>query len=208
MSQLTKIMLAFVGLVLLAIGVAYMTWFGLPLQKNDRHSITETTRIKMDLPQQALTNQFGEAVTEKELENKIYVADFFFTSCPTICPKMANNMVSVQNIFKNNLDVLLVSHTIDNTTDSIPRLNAYGKRYGAIKDKWHLVTANDQDAIYDLAKEYYVTAVQDKNTSGSFVHDGSFILVDAQKNIRGIYDGTDKAATEVLIKDIITLLNE
>ncbi len=160
---------------------------------------------KNQIPEFQFTNQYSEVVTQHTFKDKIYVADFFFTRCPTICPLMSGNKFRIQQAFKNNDDILLLSHSIDVAGDSIPILLEYANRVGAIKDKWHLVTG-DYDAIYDIAKEYYVTAQEDDLNDGSFIHDGSFILIGRDRTIKGIYDGTDRVSTTKLIAHIKSIL--
>ncbi|GAA4277585.1 SCO family protein [Aquimarina mytili] len=167
-----------------------------------RKEFTENT-----IPDFRFINQFGEEVTQAEFDGRMYVADFFFTTCPTICPAMAGNKIRIQEAFKNNSEVLILSHSIDPRSDSIPKLKSYGEDVGALKGKWHLVTGVREE-IYEIAKEYYVTAQEDELAKGSFIHDGSFILVDGERHIRGIYDGTDLGSTEVLINDIKSLLEK
>ncbi|WP_298545806.1 SCO family protein [uncultured Aquimarina sp.] len=160
---------------------------------------------KNEIPNFEFTNQYGQIITQNDFDNKIYVADFFFTSCPTICPIMAQNKIKIQNVFKNNSNVMILSHSIDVRSDSISRLRQYADQIGAIKNKWHLVTG-ERDKIFGIAEDYYVTAKKSNIQEGSYVHDGSFILIDENKRIQGIYDGTDITHTENLIADIQYLL--
>ena len=158
------------------------------------------------IPSFEFINQYSDTITEEHFNGKVYIADFFFTSCPTICPRMSVNMEKVQNAFVDHSDVLLISHSID-PRDSVEVLYEYAELHGAIENKWHLVTGNT-DEIYDLAREYYVMAAKDETGSGAYIHDGSFLLIDQEKHIRGIYDGTSDAGTKLLIKDIQKLLKE
>ena len=153
-------------------------------------------------------NQFHDTVTEKVIENKIYVADFFFATCQSICPKMSSQLVHVQNAFKNDKDVLILSHTVNPLHDTVEVLNGYAQSYGAIKNKWHFLTGNKK-AIYDLARySYLVNALEVDGSAEGFLHSELFILVDAQKRIRGFYDGTDSVAVVKLISDITLLKQE
>ena len=153
-------------------------------------------------------NQFHDTVTEKVIENKIYVADFFFATCQSICPKMSSQLVHVQNAFKNDNDVLILSHTVNPSHDTVEVLNGYAQSYGAIKNKWHFLTGNKK-AIYDLARySYLVNALEEDGSAEGFLHSELFILVDAQKRIRGFYDGTDSVAVVKLISDITLLKQE
>lgn len=153
-------------------------------------------------------NQYHDTVTEKTIENKIYVADFFFATCQSICPKMSSQLVHVQNAFKNDNKVLILSHTVNPSNDSVEVLNGYAQTYGAVKNKWHLLTGNKKE-IYDMARySYLVNALEDDGTAEGFLHSELFVLVDAQKRIRGMYDGTDSVAVLKLISDIKLLKQE
>lgn len=152
-------------------------------------------------------NQDSVIVTNKTFDNKIYVADFIFLSCPTICPIMNTELNSVYTIFKNNNQILFLSHTIDPEHDTIERLKDYTKSK-KISDRWHFVTGN-KDSIYRIAKEsYFATAYKDAKEPGGYVHSGGFLLIDKNKHIRGVYDGTNPEETKRLIEDINTLLSE
>ncbi|MBA4240764.1 MAG: SCO family protein [Sphingobacteriaceae bacterium] len=153
-------------------------------------------------------NQYHDTVSEKTIENKIYVADFFFATCQSICPKMSSQLVHVQNAFKNDNNVLILSHTVNPANDTVEVLNGYAQTYGAIKNKWHLLTGNKK-TIYDMARySYLVNALEDDGSAEGFLHSELFILVDAQKRIRGMYDGTDSVAVVKLISDIKLLKQE
>lgn len=153
-----------------------------------------------------LTNQDGAIITQKTLENKIYVTDFFFTSCPTICPKMTSQMLRIYEVFKGDKDVLLVSHSIDPTYDTVEVLSDYADRLDVKSDNWYFLTG-DKSLIYDLADAYMVTAMEDETAPGGYAHSGAFILLDKNKQIRGTYDGTVSEEVDLLIKDIKKLKN-
>jgi protein SCO1 len=156
----------------------------------------------------AFINQYNDTVTEKTIEDKIFVADFFFATCQSICPKMSSQLVHVQNAYKNDKDVLILSHTVNPSHDTVEVLNGYAQSYGAIKNKWHLLTGNKKE-IYDMARfSYLVNALEDDGTAEGFLHSELFILIDAQKRIRGMYDGTDSVAVVKLISDIKLLKQE
>ena len=153
-------------------------------------------------------NQFNDTVTEKTIANKIYVADFFFASCQSICPKMSSQLVHLQNAFKSDNAVLILSHTVNPSHDTVDVLNGYAQSYGAIKNKWHFLTGNKK-AIYDMARySYLVNALEEDGSVEGFLHSELFILIDAQKRIRGMYDGTDSVAVVKLISDIKLLKQE
>ncbi len=155
-----------------------------------------------------LVDQDSSIVTNETFANQVYVADFFFTSCPTICPKMKAQMLRVYEKFEDNDQVAILSHTIDPTYDTVALLKDYADRLGVRSDKWKFVTG-DQDYIYDLAEQSYISlADEDGDAPGGFVHSGAFLLVDKDRRIRGFYDGTVPEQVDVLLYDIDKLLNE
>ena len=161
----------------------------------------------------SLTNQDGEIVNESIIKNKIVIADFFFTSCPSICPKMTSQLERVQKEFINDDRVMILSHTVWPERDSVPLLKDYALQYNAVKSKWMFLTG-DKVHLYDLARKSYLVApsLTDTNfTHGSendFVHTENFVLVDSKKRIRGYFDGTDSEEVDELILDIKTLLKK
>ncbi len=157
----------------------------------------------------SLVNQSGETLTEKDVEGKIYVSDFFFTSCPGICPKMTTNMQLVQEAFINDEDVLILSHSVTPEYDSVYVLKTYAELNGVVDEKWHLLTG-DRNEIYDLGRNQYFVEEDlglDKDPD-DFIHTENFVLIDKERRIRGIYNGLNKAAVNQLIEDIKTLQNE
>ncbi|MGB0390168.1 MAG: SCO family protein [Salibacteraceae bacterium] len=167
--------------------------------------IIENTTLKID--EFEVMNQDSNIVTAANFKNKIYVVDFFFTHCPTICPVMTKNMSKVYDTFSEDNEVLFLSHTIDIKNDSVPQLKKYANKIGISSEKWHMVTA-DKKVIYDLAKQYMVSAEEDPNSPGGYMHSGAFILMDGQHRIRGYYDGTLEEDTDQIIADIKVLKNE
>ena len=155
-----------------------------------------------------LVNQNGETITQKNYKDKIYVADFFFTRCMTICPVMTNNIGKLQEVFKNDDDVMFLSHSVTPVIDSISVLRAYADKKGVIDSKWN-ITTGDKKHIYKLARKSYF-AVLDEGDGGlqDFVHTENFVLVDKKQQIRGYYDGTDNEDIERLIIDIRILQQE
>ncbi len=153
-----------------------------------------------------LINQFGDTITQKEFSDRIYVVDFFFTRCPTICPVMSLNMAKIQEAFKEENRLLLLSVTVTPEYDSVPVLYEYAQEKGAIPSKWH-ITTGDKKHIYELARKSYFM-VSDEGDGGlqDFIHTANFELIDAAGRIRGIYDGTSLEETERLIADIRSLL--
>jgi protein SCO1 len=155
-----------------------------------------------------LLNQDRDTITEKNTDHKIYVADFFFATCQSICPQMSSQLERVQNEFKSDNDFLILSHSVNPAHDTSEVLAAYGQRYNAIRNKWHFLTGN-KGVIYDLAKHsYLVNALEDDGTPEGFLHSELLLLIDKSKRIRGMYDGTDSVAVNQLITDIHTLKKE
>ena len=156
----------------------------------------------------SLTNQNGLTITEKDYMNKIYVADFFFTTCPSICPKMTANMGLIQENIKTDNQVLLLSFSVIPEIDSVQQLKSYAIEKGVIDSKWNLLTGNKKE-IYELARKSYL-AVKTDGDGGEhdMIHTENFILVDPEKRIRGFYDGTDIKAMDELLSDIKVLQME
>lgn len=155
-----------------------------------------------------LVNQNGKTITQKDYENKIYVADFFFVTCKGICVPMSNNMFELQKRFKNDDDVMFLSHSVTPKMDSVPVLKAYARRKGIIDSKWN-VTTGSKKHIYELARKNYF-AVLDEGDGGvqDFIHTENFVLIDKDKRIRGIYDGTKFQNMQKIIADIELLKEE
>lgn len=150
----------------------------------------------------AFVNQDSALITNASFEGKIYVSDFFFTTCPSICPLMKVQMLRVYEKYENNSTVGFLSHTIDPKYDNVTVLKDYAQRLDVKTNKWHFVTGN-KDSIYNIAQTSYYIGVRD---DASFEHSGKFVLVDSKKRIRGVYDGTDSEAVDKLLKDIDVLL--
>ncbi|MDV7186317.1 SCO family protein [Lutibacter sp. TH_r2] len=155
-----------------------------------------------------LINQNGDTITYADYEGKIFVADFFFTRCLTICPVMTNNIGKLQEVFLNDDDVKFLSHSVTPVMDSVPILKAYAIKKGVIDKKWN-ITTGPKPHIYNLARKSYF-AVLDEGDGGlqDFVHTENFVLVDKKRQIRGFYDGTDNEEIERLIEDIKLLQKE
>ena len=150
----------------------------------------------------SFTNQNGKTITQKDYEGKIYVADFFFTTCQSICPRMTSNMVLIQNEFVNNPKVMLLSHSVLPDQDSVPVLKKYAVEKGVVDAKWNLVTG-DKKEIYGIARKSYL-AVKTGRTEELYymVHTENFILVDTKRRVRGFYDGTKMEDIKRLIEDV------
>ncbi len=163
------------------------------LQKSTQnHTVSDFTLI----------NQNGDTITQEHYKNKIYVADFFFTRCGTICPIMTDNMTKIQKVFLNDTDVMLLSLSVTPEMDSIPVLSEYANSKGVINSKWH-VTTGSKKHIYELArKSYFAVVEQGDGGLQDFIHTPNFILVDKKKQIRGIYNGTNSEDINRIIEDI------
>ena len=155
-----------------------------------------------------LVNQMGQAYRLDDLAGKIYVADFFFTTCPTICKDMVKHMYLVQEAFENDSEIHLVSHTVYPEQDSVSVMYDYGRNFGVNPEKWTLLTG-DKKVIYDLArKSYFAVTTEGNGGETDFIHTENFVLVDKDKRLRGFYDGTDLNDVQRLIKDIHVLKKE
>ncbi len=153
----------------------------------------------------SLTNQNGKIVTQEDYTDKIYVADFFFTTCLTICPIMTDNMVVLQNRLKDDSEIMLLSHSVTPEIDSVAQLKKYALEKGVDDTKWNLVTGEKKE-IYRLARKSYLAVKEDGNGDEyDMIHTENFILVDKKKRIRGFYDGTKIEDIEQLLKDIEVL---
>ena len=148
-----------------------------------------------------LTNQNGKEITQANYKDKIYVADFFFTTCQDICPVMTKNMYQLQEELKNDNQILLLSHTVIPEVDTVEQLKEYAVENNVDDSKWNLVTG-DKKQIYELARKSYL-AVEDSNYSQyDMIHTENFMLIDKEKQIRGFYDGTNSEDINRLLKDI------
>lgn len=154
-------------------------------------------------------NQDSAVITNQTFTGKIYVADFFFTSCRTICPIMKTQMLRVYEHVQDNPEVLILSHTIDPEYDTVGLLRDFANRLGVQSNKWHFATGQPMDYVFDLAqKSYFATAMADQNEPDGFIHSGAFLLIDKQGRIRGKYDGTKEDDVNRLLVDIKQLERE
>lgn len=206
----------FFGIVLLCLSVIIIFLMYRALTPKERLPIYQPAMVNPELVDSTLfdkkkyhtiadfelVNQNGELVSEKNYENKIYVADFFFTTCPSICPIMTKNMGEIQQSILDDEDVLLLSHSVTPKIDSVAQLKKYAVEKGVIDKKWNLVTG-DKKQIYELARKSYF-AVTNDGDGGPFdmIHTENFILVDKERRIRGFYDGTDRESISKLLDDI------
>ena len=155
----------------------------------------------------SFVNQDSQVVNNQTFADKIYITDFFFTSCPTICPKVKQQMLRIHEKFKDNPKVKLISHTIDVRHDTVPTLKAYADKLGLQSDRWHFVTG-DEAELYSMAEEYFIVAQKDPDAPGGFDHSGRLILVDTDRHVRSFCNGTDPASVDGFMNEIELLLNE
>ncbi len=159
------------------------------------------------IPDFRFVNQDSQQVTNADFAGKAYVADFFFTSCPTICPIVKRQMLRVYEKFKDEDRLLLLSHSIDTKRDTVGRLKRYAENLGVSAPKWHFVTGDKQE-IYGIADDYFSIATENPDAPGGFDHSGRLILVDSNRYVRSFCDGTDPKSVDQFLKDIDMLLEE
>lgn len=178
-----------------------------PVERNvDGKLVVDT--IYQTIPPFSYLNQDSVVVTDKDFDGKIYIADFFFTSCNTICPVMHRNMLTVYKKFKDNPKVKFLSHSIDIKYDLPSRLKTYATKLGVEGNQWEFVHGS-RDSIFDIAaKSYLVSAFEDSADPQGLVHQGWFILVDTKKQLRGAYDGTKEDQVKQMMEDMDKLLHE
>ncbi len=156
----------------------------------------------------SLTNQNGKTITQADYKDKIYVADFFFTTCQTICPIMTDHMAQIQKAIMDDDEVMLLSHSVTPQIDSVAQLKHYAMEKGVNDKKWNLVTG-DKKQIYELARKSYMAVKTDGNGDEyDMIHTENFMLIDKKKQIRGYYDGTNPDDIDRLLEDIIVLKRE
>jgi protein SCO1/2 len=159
------------------------------------------------IPEFEFVNQDSQLITRSTFADKAYVADFFFTSCPTICPIMTQNMLRIYHEFEEDSRLLLLSHTIDPERDTVGKLYHYARNIGVSSEKWHFVTGA-KDSLYAIADDYFNVVVEDPTLPGGFDHSGRLVLIDADGHIRSYCNGTDDQEVNRFINDIQRLLDE
>ncbi len=185
--------------------IRYLPIYG---EKDYESKNGKTDTIYHTIPNFSFTNQNGKTVTQKELNNSVYIADFFFTTCHSICPIMSTQIQRVAEKFKGNSEVKFLSHTVDPETDTVEQLNRYAFEHKADANQWMFVTG-DKKALYDIARTgYLLDASIGDGGPDDFIHTQNFALVDKDNRIRGYYDGTNTKEVDQLIKDIELLLAE
>lgn len=174
----------------------------------DAAGVEKIDTVYQTIPAWSFLNQDSVVTTNKSTDGKVYVADFFFTSCTTICPTMHRNLMKVYNDFKTNPDVMFISHTIDFKYDKPHVLKKYAQKLGVDGPKWQFLYGT-KDSVYTLAEKNYLVAVgEDSTARDGYIHQGYLVLIDKDRRIRGAYDGTKEDQVEQLKKDIPVLLAE
>jgi len=176
-----------------------------PLPYIGQKKIVNGQEVNHTIPEWTYINQDSVLVTNNDLKPFVYVADFFFTKCPSICPRVMKEMLIIHKEFKNDPRVKLVSFTLDPKRDTPEKLTNYAEGIGANAENWWFLTG-DEDETLDLANEYFVVAYKDDEVPGGFDHSGKLLLVDKEGHIRSFSEGTDPSDTPKMIKDIKKLL--
>ena len=182
--------------------LTYLPYFG------PKHALKVNDTTYHFIPDFEFTNQFNEKVTQTTLKNKIYVTEYFFTTCQSICPVMNTNLERVYKEFKDKPEFMIVSHTVDPEMDTVPVLMEYAKKHGVVSEKWLFLTG-EKPKLYDIARKgYLLNAEEGTGDEDDFIHTQNFALIDKEKHIRGFYDGTDSLEINRLIQDVKLLLKE
>jgi len=187
---------------------ALRTYFPVLDENTETPVIQNGDTVFQQIPDFRLTSQTGQEITQADLQDQVYVANFIFSSCKDICKKMTHQMTRVQDAFAKDTRVKLVSFTVDPDRDSAAALNKYAQQYGADNQKWYFLTG-PKAQIYHLAREgYKLVAMPAPTALPDFIHSEKFVLVDDQRHVRGIYDGTSEEDVDRLITEIQILLDE
>lgn len=189
------------------------------MKKSEKKPITQLpvyspkNQSKTNTPEHTIkdfhfTNQFNEAISLKTIEDKIVVCDFFFSTCQSICPIMSSQMLRVQEAFKNDTNILILSHTVDPEEDDVSVLLKYAMKNKAMKNKWHFLTGNKKELYQQARESYLLDNEQGNGDEHDFIHTDKFALVDWKGRIRGYYVGTDSIEVTKLIGDVKILMDE
>ncbi len=203
------------AIVMSCLSAIIVTTFYFALEKKDVLPVYQPTNFNIDLVDSSiqhvskyhtikdfkLVNQNGDTITQEDYKGKIYIADFFFTTCQSICPIMTKNMAAIQKEILYDNDILLLSHTVTPEIDSVAQLKRYAIEKGVNDTKWNLVTG-DKKQIYDLARKSYLAVKSQGDDDYGMIHTENFLLIDKEKRVRGTYDGTKDEDIKKLLKDI------
>lgn len=209
MKKLSVPILLAIGIVLTTILYFYKKQSKEPIRKLPYYGPIELAdKTQHTIPSFTFINQYNEPVTKKDVEGKIYVADFFFVTCRSICPLMAQQMTRVYKEFHHDTDILILSHTVNPEHDSIPVLKQYAEKHGVFDKKWLFLTGHKKH-LYELARKgYLLNAEEGDGGPDDFIHTQNFALIDKHGHIRGYYDGTDSIEVSRLIQDVRILKQE
>jgi len=203
----TKFALAFIITLLLGFTACDSVVSSEPLPILGNKEIVDGETVYHTIRDWTFVNQDSVALSNKSLSDHIYISDVFFTSCPTICPKVMKQMLVLYDEFENDEMVKMVSFTIDPKRDDVERLKLYSSNLGVSSDKWHFLTG-DKDNIYDVADDYFIVAHPDSDAPGGFDHSGKIILTDKQGRVRAFAEGTDPETIPPFIKAVKRLIKE
>lgn len=204
---MNKLLILTASILLLLVSQCQLSTESTSLPYLGRHSVQNGDTVYHSIPDFKFVNQDSQQVTPASFADKIYVADFFFTSCPTICPKVAQQMLRIYQKYEKDPRVVLLSHSIDTRHDTIPALKDYASKLGVNAPRWHFVTG-DKSQIYKIADDYMSIAKEDANAPGGFDHSGYVILVDRNKHLRSFANGTDPTSVDRFMNDMDRLLKE
>jgi protein SCO1/2 len=204
--------------LLVLIPVLFVSWYFISEKENKpirylayygpKHALKVNDTTYHSIPDFEFTDQYNNQVTQETVKGKIYVTEYFFTTCQSICPIMNTQLEKVHKTFENKDDFLILSHTVDPETDSVPVLKAYAESHGVKNKKWLFVTGS-KPALYDIARKGYLLNAEEGNGGEEdFIHTQNFALIDKERHIRGFYDGTDSAEVARMIQDIELLYKE
>jgi protein SCO1/2 len=198
------------GMTLFAWGLLALAVAAFVFALYARHTATKEPPLPVmgtvDMPFE-FRNQWGETITRETFNGKVWVAYFFFTTCPSVCPTMNRNAIDVQREFAKNPQVLMAGFTVDPENDTVTQLKKWADKHGAQRGKWHFLTG-DRETLYKLSREVFKLGVQPGDETHSIVHSDRLVLIDRQGRIRGYYSGMDKNAVQQLLQDIYRVLEE
>lgn len=205
-------------LLLLLIPVIFISWYFISKKEDKptrylpyfgpKHALKINDTTYHSIADFEFTNQYGESTTQKTVKDKIYVTEFFFTTCKSICPVMNSNLERVYQEFRKEPDILILSHTVDPETDSVKVMKAYADARGVNDRRWLFLTGTKTDLYTIARKSYLLDAEEGNGDEEDFIHTQNFALIDKDRHIRGYYDGTDSLEVNRLIQEIKLLKKE
>lgn len=203
---------------LILIPLVFLTWYFINKQEDKplrtlpyfgpKSALKVNDTLYHQVADFSFTNQDGKVITEDFIKGKIYVTDYFFTTCQSICPVMSNNLVKVYKAFEKDPSVLILSHTVDPETDTVAQMKQYALRHGVNDQRWQFLTGNKKSLYEQARKSYLLNAEEGDGGEEDFIHTQNFALIDKDRHIRGFYDGTDSLEIQRLITEIKVLQNE